>query len=67
MALAIGYPITCSDWWGPMAEQLLTAEGAYYSHTRVDASVAGLSLANISSIIRQWWRSLVFASIRLAV
>ena len=30
MALAVDHPITCSDWWGPMAEQLLAAEGLAY-------------------------------------
>ena len=30
MALAVDHPITCSDWWGPMAEQVLTAEGKHH-------------------------------------
>ena len=30
MALAVGYPVTCSDWWGPMAEKMLADEGLPY-------------------------------------
>jgi hypothetical protein len=28
--LAVDHPITCSDWWGTMAEEALAAEGIPY-------------------------------------
>ena len=30
LALAVGRPIVCSDWWGPMAEEVLAQEGLSY-------------------------------------
>ena len=30
LALAVGHPIVCSDWWGPMAEEALAQEGLSY-------------------------------------
>jgi hypothetical protein len=30
LGLAVDHPITCSDWWGTMAEEALAAEGIPY-------------------------------------
>eukprot|EP01043_Picozoa_sp_COSAG02_P017629 COSAG02_NODE_802_length_17030_cov_37.485500_14_plen_97_part_00 len=30
LALAVGQPIVCSVWWGPMAEEVLAQEGLSY-------------------------------------
>ena len=30
LALAVGQGIVCSDWWGPMAEDVLALEGLRY-------------------------------------
>ena len=30
LALAMGIPVTCSDWWGPLALQVLEEEGLPY-------------------------------------
>ncbi len=30
VGLSMGYPVTCSDWWGPLAEEVLRKEGLPY-------------------------------------
>ena len=30
LALGMNHPVRCSDWWGPMAEQILRDEGLPY-------------------------------------
>lgn len=30
LALGMNHPVKCSDWWGPMAEQILRQEGLPY-------------------------------------
>ena len=28
--MALGHPVVCSDWWGPISEQVLRDEGVPY-------------------------------------
>ena len=30
VGMALGHPVVCSDWWGPISEQVLRDEGVPY-------------------------------------
>ena len=36
LALGMNHPVKCSDWWGPMAEQILKDEGLPYESWTVE-------------------------------